>query len=202
MSFVICTLCKYWGLMLGDTIALNMDKTISSDNAQKIYRINENSVIATAGYTGLTHPLIENIMYNNHKADLTYVECSNILMNNTKRIEKSYKKFTEIQNINSGIGLMGTNNGIINFLFISFVNGEISLSKKEFLNEDDATISILGNGMYGNLGDLFWQEYNQNPIISINNITSIFKKTLSTESKKDISINNNFISEVIFNCSN
>lgn len=199
MSFVICVACKYWGLMIGDTRELNKDKSISSDDAQKIYRINKNNVIATAGYTGLIYPLIEDIIFKDNKSILTFNDCSNILTNNVKRIEKSFKAFSKNEKINSGIGLMGINNEIINYLFISFIESEISISMKEFTENDDATISILGSGMYGNLGELFWEKYNKNPIFSINNITSIYKKILFSESKKDISINDMFTLEVIYN---
>lgn len=198
MSFVVFVGCHYWGLMLGDTRSIDLNKNIVSNDSKKIYRINDTVAIAFAGYTGLIEPVIENIIHNKNKQNLSYVQCFNILKNNSIRIEKSYKEFSKNVKINTGIGLMGINNGCMNFLFIKFYNGEISLLERYFENEDDSTISILGNGMYGNLDKLFLAEFNKNPIISINNIVSIYEKILLSESMNDISINNRFIKEIIF----
>lgn len=198
MSFVVFVGCQYWGLMLGDTRSLDLNKNIVSNDSKKIYRINNTVAIAFAGYTGVIEPMIEDIIHSKNKQNLSYMQCSNILKNCSMRIEKSYKEFSKNAKINTGIGLMGISNEHMNFLFIKFYNGEISLLERQFENDDDSMISVLGNGMYGNLDKLFLEEFNKNKIVSIKNIASIYEKILLSESINDISINDKFIKEIIF----
>lgn len=197
MSFVIFAGCKFFGLMLGDMRTIDRNYNIVSNNSHKIHRVNNNLVIAHSGYTGLTFPIIEEIISGENKQVLLFNECSNILEINSHRIEKSYKSFCKTEKINSAIGLMGIDNKFISFLFISFIDGKISITQKCFKETDDCSICFLGNGMYGRLNNLFYDEFYKHPVFSIDNLVTVYKKVLLDESKRDISINNKFIMETI-----
>ena len=197
MSFVMFAGCVYFGLMIGEKRSLDVNGNIASDNEEKVFRVNENVVIAHGGYSGIIDVVIKDIVNCDMPDDLTFDQCVNNLQYNSQRIQNSYVEVSKEMKINTCIGIMGKKNKCIHFFLISFTNGNISYSEKEFTTEDDTQICFLASGKNENLGKLFMTEFYKMPVYSPENLQSVFQYIVDDECTHDISINNQLKCEVI-----
>lgn len=197
MSFVIFAGCVYFGLMIGEKRSNDLNGNITSDDSEKVVRINDSIVMAYGGYTGVIDVVVQDIINYNKPNDLTYNQCVDNLTNNSNRIQKSYVDVSKQMKINTCIGIMGKMNGHIHFFLVSFVNGNISFFEREYTTEDDTQICFLASGINNNLGKLFMSEFYKMPVYTPKNIQDVFQRIVNAECKNDFSINNRIKCEVI-----
>lgn len=200
MSFVLFAGCQYFGLMIGDRRSLSSkDGSITSENAEKVIRINNNVVVTAGGSEAVAYTIWKTVLNHPQRSSLSYEDCVALFRNKSDSIRDEYIKLSKSDNLNTNIGIMGLHEKSISLTNIDFLEDQIRISERSYANEDDNDFCFFATGLSGNLGRLFYDKFMKNPVFSITNIKSVFYQIIKQESRNDISINDNFIMEYITN---
>ena len=198
MSFVMFAGCKYFGMFIGERRTVNTEHEIIDENAIKVKRINDNLIVAGAGCEGIAKLIFE---YLSKKEKLTFDKAIEVLNQNYSLIYNRFLKLTNSKDnpndpFYSNLGILSLYNGKIAFADIMIKNEYIRITPHYYETDNDISFCYLAKGL-GGLPNYFSNEFYKNPVFTIQNIKSVFYKTLKDNIQNDYTINDRFILEYI-----
>jgi 20S proteasome alpha/beta subunit len=203
MSLILAGGNKDFLILSGEQRAMGKDGSVISENFRKVYRINEDVMVAFAGKISYCKEILEPIRQFEAEDDLfTNVEISYEIEHMVEKVTDRLKGTME-ENTFFGIILCGkTLHGRPKhternpFFMHSYVyNGSLMVSRR-LLKENNLFWSALYNDNY-NHKQFCKEMFRRKLIINVDDAKDVFQQTFDNGAKHDKTVNNQVIYEIM-----
>ncbi|WP_148550654.1 hypothetical protein [Paraclostridium bifermentans] len=198
MSLVMGVGNKDFILFAGEQRCIGQDGHVVSESYKKVHKINDNVIIGFCGDSTyceiITKYLFDDTLSKEVKLKATYEEIFSLIKSQFKSVVNQVEADTKYRKANAYIIIGGNVNGKLK-LSALFYGDKLEINELD-LNSINPTLIVLESGKCNHRSNIT-QKFENNPKMSIKNLTLIFASSVEEGVKVDNSINDRMNFELI-----